>query len=67
MRSVLGISHPAVTNLQHVGIVPVAWPGVRVEFRLLIHDIEHAVRAAVAGLPLDSSLPPILNVAGGAP
>src|SRR5579864_6449060 len=67
MSAVLGGGHSAIADFQHVRIVPVPRPGVGFQSDLFVHDVEHAVAAAIARTPLFLSRPAILNVIGGAP
>src|ERR1051326_3407633 len=62
MRAVLGCRHPAVANFQHVGIVPMARPGVRFEPVLKIENMDHAHAA-----PIALAVPAVLDVASRAP
>src|SRR6516162_5050739 len=67
MRAVFGYGHAAVADFEHVEIVPVAGAGEGSEVGVEVGDVDDAIVAAVAGLPLLLAFPSILNVAGGAP
>src|SRR5712691_7901956 len=52
--------HAAVTDFEHIGIIPVAWPGVSLQANLQIENLREAKVAFLA-------FPAIGDVAGGAP
>src|SRR5580692_12580002 len=67
MRAVLHIGHCSVANLQHVGIVPVPRPRIRLQADLLVDNGQYAMRAATSVGPLLRSTPSILDVTGRSP
>src|SRR5579872_900993 len=67
MRPVLRISHAAVSDFQHVRIIPVSRPRVRLQSNLLIQNCKYTIRAAAAVFPLFLSSPAVLDIVGGAP
>ena len=44
--AILGISHAAVTDFQHVGIMPVARARAGAQVSIQVEDVHHAERAA---------------------
>src|SRR5690349_19703120 len=41
MAAVLGLTHPAIADLQHVRIIPVTGPGFAVQHYILLEDFQH--------------------------
>lgn len=58
--AILGIAHAAVTDFQHVRIIPVAWPRLRVQVSVQVEDLHHTERAF-------SLYPGVIDIAVGAP
>src|SRR5437763_17106965 len=67
MRPVLRIRHAAVSDFQHVGVIPVSRSGERLQSNLLIQNCKYSIRAAAAIFPLFLSSPAVLNIVGRAP
>src|SRR5208282_1845042 len=59
--------HSAISDFEHVGIIPVSGAGEGFETDLLVEDVEHSIATTIAGLPFLFALPSVFDVARGTP
>ena len=62
MSNILILGHTAITHFQHLGIIPMTWPGIRIKISHLVDDVEYSYAT-----PVEETLVAISDIGSNAP